>query len=86
MKLLKDRILVKKVAQKENKTDSGIFLDNKPKNDNDFEILIIGNEVKKLKVGNIVRKFPYANAIPIDYNGQKCFIFSESADIEFLLQ
>lgn len=84
MKLLKDRILVKKVAQKENKTETGIVLGNKPKNDNDFEVLIIGNEIKKLKVGNVVRKFQHVEAIPIEHNEQNCFFLRES-DIEFVL-
>lgn len=85
MKLLKDRILVKKLAKKENKTESGIFTGGKLKSDNDFEVLIIGNEVKNIKVGDTVRKFEYANPIEIEYEGKKCFILSESADIEFVL-
>ena len=85
MKLLKDRILVKKAAKEENKTEAGIILGNKPKNENDFEVLILGNDVKGLKVGAIVRKFQHANAIPVDYNDEKCYILCESSDIEFVL-
>lgn len=85
MILLKDRILVKKIATEENKTESGIILGNKPKTDNDFEVILIGKEVQNIKIGNVVRKYKNISGIPVEYNGDKCFILVESSEIEFIL-
>jgi len=85
MKLLNNRILVKPVEKQENKTESGIFLGLNNKTENDFEVLIIGDKVENIKVGDIVRKYKYSSGIPIEYNKQKCIILCENSDIEFVL-
>ena len=42
MKLLSDRLLVEPIAKEENVSEAGIILGNKPKNANDFKVLLIG--------------------------------------------
>lgn len=82
MKILSDRILVKPLPKEENKTDSGIILGNKPKNEHDYQIVLVGTEVKYCKIGDVVRKFKNVDGIPIQYKGIDCLLLSESSEIE----
>jgi co-chaperonin GroES (HSP10) len=84
MKILSDRILVKPLPKEENKTVSGIILGNKPKNEHDFEVVLLGTEVKHCKIGDVVRKFKNVAGTPIEYNGIDCFLLKESSEIEFV--
>lgn len=84
MKLLSDRILVKALPREDNKTEAGIILNNEAKNKNDFEVVIIGKDVKNIKVGNIVTKFKNAFGTVIKYGGEDHLLLRENGDIEFV--
>ena len=85
MKLLSDRLLVKAIAKEENKTETGIILGNKPKNANDFKVLLVGPNVEHTKIGDTVRKMQYVSGIPIEYNGKMCLLLREGSEIEFVV-
>jgi len=85
MKLLSDRILVEPIAKEENVSESGIILGTKPKNANDFKVLLIGPKVKHAKIGDTVRKMQYVSGIPIEYSGKMCFLLREDSEIEFIV-
>lgn len=84
MKIISDRVLAKPLPKEENTTASGIIFGAKPKNANDFEVVLIGSNVQKIKIGDVVRKFPNVAGTPIEYNGIDCILLRESSDIEFL--
>lgn len=86
MKLLSDRILVEPIEREENKTSSGIILDNAPKNKNDFKVILVGPECEHIKVGSVVRKMKYVSGIPIEHEGKMCLLLREKSEIEFVLQ
>ena len=85
MKLLSDRLLVEAIAKEENKTEAGIILSNKPKNANDFKVLLVGPNVEHAKIGDTVRKMQYVSGIPIEYNGKMCLLLREGSEIEFVV-
>jgi co-chaperonin GroES (HSP10) len=85
MKLLSDRILVTPVEKEENKTEAGIILGNKPKNENDFKVLLVGPEVEHAKIGDTVRKMKYVAGIPIEHEGKMCLLLREGSEIEFVV-
>lgn len=86
MKLLKDRILVKPLPKEDNTSESGIILSNKPKNSNNFEVVIIGPEAEKsVKIGDVVRKFENVPGIPLEYNGVMHLLLSLDSEVEFVL-
>ena len=84
MKLLQDRLLVEPLAKEKNVTDSGIILDNKPKNVDDFKVVLVGPEAIA-KIGDTVRKMKYVSGIPIEYNKKTCLLLRESTECEFVL-
>lgn len=91
MKLLHDRILVKKIKPAENKTGAGIILTSKSRNEDDCEVILTGPDCKNVKPGNVIRKFQNSQGIEINYNGEDCLILIEGsldptkgADIEFV--
>ena len=85
MKLLQDRLLVEPFEKEENKTDSGIILGNKPKNKNDFKVILVGPQVQHTKIGDTVRKMEYVSGTPIEYNGKMCLLLKEDSEIEFVI-
>lgn len=85
MKLLSDRLLVEPMAKEENVSESGIILGNKPKNANDFKVLLVGPQVEHAEVGDVVRKMKYVSGIPIEYNGKNCLLLREGSEIEFIV-
>jgi len=85
MKLLSDRILVEPIEKEENKTESGIILGNKPKNKNDFKVLLVGPKVQHTKIGDTVRKMEYVSGIPIEYKGKMCLLLKEDSEIDFVI-
>ncbi|WGK93811.1 MULTISPECIES: co-chaperone GroES family protein [Flavobacterium] len=82
MKLLSDRILVERIEKEENKTDSGIILSNKPKNDNQFRVVLIGPKVRHTKIRDIVQKMKYVPGTPIEYNGKMCLLLREGSELD----
>lgn len=85
MKLLSDRLLVEPIAKEENVSESGIILGNKPKNANDFKVLLVGPQVEHAEVNDVVRKMKYVSGIPIEYNGKNCLLLREGSEIEFIV-
>jgi co-chaperonin GroES (HSP10) len=85
MKLLSDRLLVEPIAKEENISESGIILGNKPKNENDFKVLLVGPEVEHAKIGDTVRKMKYVSGIQIEYNDKMCLLLRESTEIDFIV-
>ena len=85
MQLLSDRLLVEPLLKEENVTESGIILGTKPKNANDFKVLLVSPQVKYVKIGDTVRKMQYVSGVPIEYNGKMCFLLREGSEIEFIL-
>ena len=85
MKLLSDRLLVEPIAKEENVSESGIILGNKPKNENDFKVLLVGPEVEHAKIGDTVRKMKYVTPIAIEYEGKNCFLLKEKSELEFIV-
>lgn len=85
MKLLSDRLLVEPIEKEENVTESGIILGNKPKNENDFKVLLVGPQVKHAEVGDVVRKMKYVSGIPMEYNGKNCLLLREESELEFIV-
>ncbi len=83
MKLLSDRILVERIEKEENKTNSGIILSNKPKNDNQFRVILIGPKAQYTKVGDVVQKMKYVSGTPIKYNGKMCLLLREGSELDF---
>lgn len=84
MQLLGDRILCKKVNT-EVKSTSGLILPTNYNQENDYEVLAIGNKVKHIKPGDKIRKFKHSDGTPAVYNGINCLIMSESGDVEFVV-
>lgn len=84
MKLLSNRILCEPIEKEENVTSSGIILGNKPKNKNDFRVLLVGPKVEHIKVGDIISKMEYTDGIPFPFEGKNCFLFNEDSQIEFV--
>lgn len=85
MKLLSDRLLVEPIAKEENVSESGIILGNKPKNANDFKVLLVGTKVEHAKIGDTVRKMQYVSGVPMEYNGKMCLLLREGSEIEFVV-
>jgi co-chaperonin GroES (HSP10) len=85
MKLLSDRLLVDPIAKEENISESGIILGNKPKNANDYKVLLVGPRVEHVKIGDTVRKMQYVPGIPIEYNGKMCLLLREGSEIDFII-
>lgn len=86
MKLLKDRILVKPLPKEDNTSKAGIILSNKPKNANDFEVVIVGPKAEEsVKIGDVVRKFENVPGIQIKYNGVMHLLLSLDSEVEFVL-
>jgi co-chaperonin GroES (HSP10) len=80
---LSDRILVEPITKEENKTDSGIFLGNKPKNANEFKVIAIGPQVQHTKIGDVVRKMEYVAGVHIEYEGKMCLLLREGSELDF---
>jgi co-chaperonin GroES (HSP10) len=80
---ISDRILVEPIAKEDNKTDSGIILSNKPKNENQYKVILIGPKVKYTKVGDVVQKMRYVPGVPIEYNGKICLLLREGSELDF---
>lgn len=85
MKLLSNRILAEPIKKEENITKSGIILGTKPKNSNDFKVLLVGNKVQHVKIGDTIRKMEYTEGVPVEYNGNVCYIFTEDTQIDFIV-
>ena len=85
MKLLSDRLLVEPIAKEENVSEAGIILGNKPKNANDFKVLLIGPQVEHVKICDTVRKMQYVSGVPMEYNGKMCLLLREGSEIEFVI-
>ncbi len=86
MKLLNDRILVKPLPKEDNTSEAGIILSNKPKNLNDFEVVIVGPKAEEsVKIGDVVRKHKNVPGIPIEYNGVMHLLLSLDSEVEFVL-
>lgn len=83
MKLLSNRILVRKLPV-DKTTESGLILSAPSKNKPDVEVVLIGEEVQRLKVGDKVKKYQYSEGIPITYNGEKLLMLKEDEDIELV--
>ncbi len=86
MKLLNDRILVKPLPKEDNTSEAGIILSNKPKNLNDFEVVIVGPKAEEsVKIGDVVRKHKNVPGIQIKYNGVMHLLLSLDSEVEFVL-
>ena len=83
MKLVGTKILVEKVAV-ETVTASGLIIPNGISKREEHKVLLIGNKVKNIKVGDMVRKFKFSDGIPIVYEGKQCLILNEDSDIELV--
>jgi co-chaperonin GroES (HSP10) len=85
MKPISDRLLVEPIAKEENISEAGIILGNKPKNANDYKVLLVGPRVEHAKIGDTVRKMQYVHGIPIEYNGKMCLLLREGSEIDFII-
>lgn len=85
MKLLSDRLLVEPIAKEENISEAGVILGNKPKNANDFKVLLVGPLVEHAKIGDTVRKMQYVPGVPIEYNCKMCLLLREGSEIDFIV-
>ncbi len=83
MKLLSDRILIRKNAI-EKKTASGIIVPDEMANKNEGVVVLIGNRVQHIKEGDTVRHKNECG-IEIEYLGEKCLLLRESSEIEAIL-
>ena len=82
MRVLHDRILVEPTAEKTVK--SGLILPESSKENNTGKVIIVGDKVKTIKVGNTV-KFHQYTGIPLEYLGKKCLFMSEEQEIIAIL-
>jgi len=83
MELLSDRLLCKKVNNK--KDTKGIILPTNQTETFEYEVIQVGLKVKKIKVGDIVKKHKFADGTPIILEGKNYLILRENTDIEFVL-
>ncbi len=83
MKLIGKKILVEKVAV-ETTTASGLIIPNGIANREEYKVLLVGNKVENIKVGDMVIKFRFSDGIPIVYEDKKCLILNEDSDIELV--
>lgn len=74
------RILFKPTS----KSSNSLIINPNEKNC-DGEVILVGEGVQVLKVGDKVRKFVGSTGTPIEYNGEKCLILFENGDIEMKL-
>lgn len=83
MQLLKDRILVKPIIV-ENKTKSGLFIPGEKTKELKAEVVLIGLEVKHVKVGDKIQ-YTTRNVTEFEYNNEKHLILFEGLDVEAIL-
>ena len=87
MKLLSDRILIRKNSVKE-KTASGIFVPEKLSNKNEGTVVLVGDKAKHVSIGQVV-KYKNKAGTPIEYNGEMCLLLRDgsesSCEIELIL-
>lgn len=78
MRILSDRVLISKKPI-EKKTESGLIIPDKIASKNEGTVILNGQKVKHIKVGDRIR---YVNeaGIEIEYNGEKCLILREGTE------
>ena len=81
MKALGNKIICIKTEKKENVSNAGIILGNKPINDKEFEVISFGPMVKGIKIGNVVRVFKHSEGIALD---EKHTVFTND-DVDLIL-
>jgi co-chaperonin GroES (HSP10) len=84
MKPHKDRIFVK-MNPSEVANKAGIILPVSMQEKNIGIVVEIGPEVKKIKVGDKIKKWNDVSGPEIEFEGQKVLILRESESIEFIL-
>lgn len=80
MRLLSDRVLVRLV---ENKSGNGLYLGSME--EKRYEVVLVGDDVKHVSVGDIIRSYKFSSGVEIEYNGSVCTIFRESCDIDIII-
>lgn len=83
MELLSDRLLCKKVKNK--KDTNGIILPANQTENLEYEVIQVGKKVRKIKVGDVVKKHKFADGTPIILEDKNYLILRENSDIEFVL-
>jgi len=78
MRLLFDRVLVEPIVEHTSK--SGLILPDSSKKKNTGKVVLIGEKVRTIAVGDVV-KFHENEGISIEYHGKDCLIFSEENHI-----
>lgn len=79
MILLSDRVLIKE-QKTENKTESGIILQNNELN-KVYEVMCVGIRCKGLRVGDKIRLFEHVDMIPFE----DCYFIHQKMDIKTYL-
>jgi len=82
MRLIHDRILIKPI--KNETTKGGIYLPGKMQKNNTGTVILIGDKVKNIKVGDTVMRYDHAGTI-IEYKGEDHLLLSEGTDIISIL-
>ena len=82
MKLIHDKILIKPI--KKETTKNGIYIPEKMQKNNTGIVVLIGNKVKNIKVGDTVMRYDHAG-FKINYQGEEHFVLSEGTDIISIL-
>tara|TARA_B100000809_G_scaffold209592_1_gene212629 strand:- start:2790 stop:3038 length:249 start_codon:yes stop_codon:yes gene_type:complete len=78
MRILHDRILVEPTVKETVK--SGLILPESSKDNNTGKVVLVGEKVKVIKVGDTV-KFHQNAGIGISYHEKKCLFMSEEHEI-----
>jgi co-chaperonin GroES (HSP10) len=85
MKLLHDNILAE-IIKFDNKTASGIILDDKAVlNKYEAKVIAIGNKVEHVKIGDTIR-YNANSGTNFTLNNEKCVFLRENRDVILVLQ
>lgn len=78
-----DKIIVK-MNEKQETTQSGIFIPVNQQLELQGEVIAVGNTVKYCKVGDVIQKFFAVEGITYEDSGVDYLILKESQDVEFV--